>query len=520
MLRIRKLFRRFVSDEQGVALILVAIMLPVIIGFAVLAIDMARVNNLHNDLQKGADAFALAGAAELDGNADAITRANRAIDNLIANQTDFSTLNHYTLKSTDLKVTFLKDLPASDSTALDKDGKESVGTDHSTTDPTLARFVEITMNPANFSTIFPASFIGGPDSFQVSTQAVAGYGSAVCDFTPMFICNPYEPDPTNGYNPDVTLEEAAAQLKYRRREIVLRSGPGAGSQYFPGNFGFLDSPVASNGAKGLAQMLGSAKPPACYSIRGVTTKTGETTGPVQAAINTRFGVDEPASGANLSGPEYGPGINVRKGLAPNGNSCPKNPKDSDYNSPAASLMGLPTDETYTVTGSTTAGRVGSGDWYVSDVANGHRGLSEYWTINHGSGSTPTLPAELSGTGDSAPSRYQVYRYEIDNGLVGDPSPNPSNETGTPAANCGTPIDYVDRRLLYVAVLDCVALQKEYGDNMGGHLENLPVHAFASFFLTSPVKDDGNIRAELVDVQGRVGGGTLTNFSRDEAQLYR
>jgi Flp pilus assembly protein TadG len=114
MLRVKHLLKRFFFDEEGVALILVAIMLPVIIGFAVLAIDMSRVNNLHNDLQKGADAFALAGAAELDGNADAIIRARNAIDNLIANQTDFSTLNHYTLKGSDLTVTFLKSLPACD----------------------------------------------------------------------------------------------------------------------------------------------------------------------------------------------------------------------------------------------------------------------------------------------------------------------------------------------------------------------------------------------------------------------
>ena len=59
--------RAFWHDQRGVALILVSIMLPAIIGFSLLVIDMSRANNLHNDLQKAADAFALAAAAELDG---------------------------------------------------------------------------------------------------------------------------------------------------------------------------------------------------------------------------------------------------------------------------------------------------------------------------------------------------------------------------------------------------------------------------------------------------------------------
>src|SRR4051812_44186699 len=99
--------RQFAADERGIALILVAIMLPVLIGFALLAIDMSRAESLHNDLQKGADAYALAMAAELDGNADSITRANNAKANLLANETKFSTTGDHTLTPADLTVTFL-----------------------------------------------------------------------------------------------------------------------------------------------------------------------------------------------------------------------------------------------------------------------------------------------------------------------------------------------------------------------------------------------------------------------------
>src|SRR5438067_36221 len=82
--------RAFWNDQRGIAMILVAIMLPVIIGFALLVIDMSRANSLHNDLQKGADAFALAAAAELDGGTDAITRADSALATLVNNTYRFS----------------------------------------------------------------------------------------------------------------------------------------------------------------------------------------------------------------------------------------------------------------------------------------------------------------------------------------------------------------------------------------------------------------------------------------------
>ena len=59
--------REFWNDQRGIAMIFVAIMLPVLIGFALLAVDISRANGLHNDLQKAVDALALAAAAELDG---------------------------------------------------------------------------------------------------------------------------------------------------------------------------------------------------------------------------------------------------------------------------------------------------------------------------------------------------------------------------------------------------------------------------------------------------------------------
>ncbi|WP_332699113.1 TadE/TadG family type IV pilus assembly protein [Devosia sp.] len=499
MIRLRATIRRFCRDESGVALVFVTITLPVLIGLSLLAIDMARVNNLHNDLQKAADAFALAAAAELDGQGDAHERAERALLNLVENASRFSDAGTHILTGdgNDITWRFLEDLPPNDADPILDDPYLTEG-------PGETSFIEVVVKPTGFSTIFPASFLGGADTMDVGSSAVAGFGSAVCDFTPVFICNPYElPNDEN-----LSLEDAVAETQYRRRQISLRS-VGGGADYFPGNFGFLDAGGA-NGARALAEMIASSRPLACYSSEGVDTKTGQNSGPVKGAINIRFGIKEP--GASWNGAEYGPAENVRKGVeTASGNNCPNGNQIEYSTDPLTGLIGLPTDDCHqSGTCTLMGGRMGDGNWDIDT----------YWEVNHPG---VPLPVELSATGADQPTRYEVYRYEIDNDLVADESTG--GEVGTPKSGCGAPVTGVDRRLLYGAVLNCQALEAQ-GQDLGGHEEDLPVEVFASFFITEPVKDipqseyDANIFVELVDVTGRYGRGTLEDFQHDEAQLYR
>ena len=58
--------RTFWNDTRGVILPYTTLMLVVIVGVSVLALDGARLMGLQTQLQNGADALALAGAAELD----------------------------------------------------------------------------------------------------------------------------------------------------------------------------------------------------------------------------------------------------------------------------------------------------------------------------------------------------------------------------------------------------------------------------------------------------------------------
>src|SRR5262245_50083880 len=58
--------------------ILALMMTVMLLGFGTLVVDIGRLYNLHSQMQADVDQAALAAAAELDGGADAISRATRA----------------------------------------------------------------------------------------------------------------------------------------------------------------------------------------------------------------------------------------------------------------------------------------------------------------------------------------------------------------------------------------------------------------------------------------------------------
>ncbi|WP_282595071.1 pilus assembly protein TadG-related protein [Mesorhizobium amorphae] len=489
-------------------MVLVAVMLPAIVGFSLLVIDMSRANNLQNDLQKGADSFALATAAELDGQSDAITRGDRALATLVLNQYTFTTTpGPQDLAAAGVTRRYLRSIPGT-SNGVPGDARAISAADVITDeigDAKEARFVEIRVTPVGFATIFPVSFLTGgtENSWTIGAVAVAGFTTSVCDYTPVFICNPYEKTEAAG---GLTLEQAASNREQRRRQLILRGD----KFYGPGNFSFLDSPLGT-GAKALEEALAVVKPAACFAQNGVSTKPGQNAGPVLDGLNARFGLTSTYVDSDPPSP------NVRMGVK--SVECKSGAvKKIEFNTAAEGTTGLNRDGCYS-TGSCTpldpanpadAGMLGDGDWKPGD----------YWNSNHlvpGSSppvarpfpSGPDVPWTSSGT--NAATRYEMYRYEIDHGLIADEST--SGDTGTPL--CGMPsISIPDRRILFGAILDCEELA------LNGNQNDVPVRAFGSFFITEPIKDGKEIFVELVDITGRGGRGTLDNFLRDEVQLYR
>ncbi len=500
---------RVVGDTRGAVLVYVTLLMPVLIGGAVLVIDGARLSHLQTDLQKGADALALVGAAELDRKPDAITRATAAVANLTSNTHKFSTSGTVEVAVSSLR--FLQSLPASDADSL---AAATVAPDAAST-----RFVEVTVNlPANsFRTIFPASLLGGSNTTTTGARAVAGFDAAVCKFTPMYICNPYQGTGTS-------IFEAVNDSAMRRRQIELRKQGGTTAQNSAGNYGFMlppgmadDPTLSGSGASALRQMIGRVSPPACFVQNGVELKTGFIAS-VQQAINVRFDLYEGAMNSEKGNEEFRPARNVRKGYSTSGgggggggsskgggssgaggggggSACNPSPDES------GGSMGLPRDPCFASgTCPHMSGRMGNGNW----------DCPLYWATNFGAAPLPPGCA-VGGTA----SRYDVYRHEIDNNLVATPSP--VGETGVPACysgGAGTLSDNPDRRVLYGAVLDCTDLPS------GGSGGPVPVVAFAKFFLTEPVpgSGDNNIYVELIGV---VEPGTVANdVARDLVQLYR
>jgi hypothetical protein len=168
---------------------------------------------------------------------------------------------------------------------------------------------------------------------------------------------------------------------------------------------------------------------------------------------------------------------------------------------------------------------------MSDPIGSQGFWTTYWQVNHGT-AYPNVPSITNPTGTTtAPaSRYDVYKYEISQGLVGDKSLVPTKETGTPSCYKGdAPTPDPDRRLLNMAIVNCLANE----DKLNGHVSIKP-DGYVSVFINTPVQKQDNtkdpddpsagekpISLEIVDVDGAFANNTLVDKAfRNEAQLYR
>ena len=78
------MFREALKNNRGVSLVLLALSVVVIFGFAALAVDLGHLYNVKDQLQVAADAAALSGAAELGSSSDTTQTAARQAAQRIA----------------------------------------------------------------------------------------------------------------------------------------------------------------------------------------------------------------------------------------------------------------------------------------------------------------------------------------------------------------------------------------------------------------------------------------------------
>lgn len=515
-------------DERGMALVYVTLLLPVIIGFALLAVDIGRLSSLQTSLQNGADSLALAGAAELDQRDDSIVRAKNAIATLVTTNRSLFASTVVTIDESVVEDCYLTALPASDVTAINPADCLSEAAGDLATSSLNARFVQIRVVPQTFDTIFPATYVGAASNTLTTTaEAAAGFQAAVCDFTPMFICNPYEPTGNTNIMNSTALMEHFDQVNYPDRigrQINMKQTGGTSAQYFPGNFGFLipEGTDSNPGAGALREAVGKVYNKACFVSSGVELRTGAITS-IRFGFNTRFDMYDGPLNSYSNDPNYRPALNVRKGGAndkANGKGSACNPDETEI----AQNSGLLRDTCFaTNTCPNMGGRMGDHVW---DKAT-------YWSKAHNGAA---LPAAISGANVS---RYDVYKYELEdiNARVKNDSNNATGtgapfrgEIGYPRCYSGassTLSDKPDRRIFYAAILNCQALDASttYGPIRGGSGNKLPALAFGKFFLTEPVGGDktntsaadGDVWAELV---GLSKPGDEDGVARDIVQLYR
>ena len=558
----KRVTRLFAVCEDGYVLVLSLLLLPILLGFGLLVIDVGRGNNAHSDLSAAADAVALAGARELDGNADAIARAKVAMGNLTNNVgmlgmsgPDMNIqLVYADASNNEFSVLFLDDMPAEDTTPLTTAYLNA----HRTTVSADAKYVYVAAQSRNLGTAFfnPVNLL--PSSVPIGATAVAKSVSATCNITPLYICNPFEA--SAGYS-GAGLQDRFNEGALHAR--LLRLHPKGNATHAPGNFGFLQVEGAngntSASANALRQIFAGRRNGTCYEAGRVTTKPGAATS-ISQGINTKFDIwSGPFSGyrrnANNNDFEIYPARNVRKGHVPgNGaqGACNATASDDHFGNQDGVLQnvyGFPDNYSMLPPGAAVPGATIAAfqsDW----------DLTEYWSVNHGSAvpqavlNASSFAGGGAGANTTMPSRYDVYQWEnstiVGNnmGLVGQISTG--GESGRP--NCGlaqnpnpiTPREIPDPRLIYAAIIDC---NDPASIAQGGGINTYNVNSYAELFITRPMGKNGNgnnattttyidangdpvvvsdatIDVEITRITGAGDGGALENFVRNESILVR
>ncbi len=486
-------------DKSGATLAYVALLMTAMLGVVGLSYDLGRHYILSSELQKAADASAIAGAYQLDeyGDPTAVaTRVQRAVITapITVNVQKLGAANGTVLMQT---PTLLRSIPANDDLPITAANEGQP-----------FRYVRVVTQAVVSNNVF-ARIVGQPATITLEREAVARKGAAVCQVTALAVCNPLEA--TNGPGADFPAAD------YYGRQIVVRQIGNGNQAWAPGNFGFLDVPGFGNGAGGLAAALGAAGSPICFSTE-VETEPGQNNG-ARNALNTRFGMyQNPFFGNADRDPRYPPAENVTKGYntAP-GSHC-NNPELATAAQP--NIMGLPRDTN--LLGATDFGRFGNGAW----------NCATYWNTVHPADPRPAGCGTVSGTPTSAISRFAVYRYEIDNGYLransGPPGPPAAAfEQQTPKCNTSAnPIRppvagdlSTDRRIVTMAVLNCVE-----HDIRGA--SSAPVEIFLNGFLTEPVLQEpsnpanGDVVLEVVGSNIAGNGGAAAVRARDWVEIVR
>ncbi len=478
------MLKRFRRDEKGAVYIYFAVLIPVLLGIIGLTLEGGSLLHLNSELQELADASALAGAKEMDGAQDALTRATAAATSLLNNDPTWSNI-----AAAGVQIT----------TPVYYSSIAGAGT--VTTDPKQAQFIRVTTINRGVSAGFVRA-VSSTTTSNTSATATASVTYTSCAAIQSFMCNPWEF--ASGYQRG-NSSNFAGNVTVGSQFHLLADGTGA-----PGNWGLLESSFG-NGANAQEPFWAMVSAGACEQGAGKEVRTGNIPKKAQDGMNVRFNSPISSGDGQISAPIVinghtvaGSNYNCKQFVAPDntwtaalagtGSQAGLTFKQTDAGSGANSHVSygsycnaspvigscpLPRDRTL----STTVNR-GSG----ATLAD----LQAYWTNHH----PGPLPAGVT-------TRYQIYQLEVagtgDAGTWRTDAKEPHAPSCSNATTGGA-----DRRLINVGIVDC-----DYW-SINGQSDPLPASLLvARFFMTESALEDGSIYAELIDMSvANTGPGSV------------
>ncbi|MBL4820619.1 MAG: hypothetical protein JKY98_06475 [Gammaproteobacteria bacterium] len=467
-------------SQKGAYLVIVSLLLVVLMGFGALTLDLGRLFVLRSEMQNAADSAALAAARELGKDAGAQARANTAARFVLEHDAKFASVQE--LLETNIELDFFCAIGSEFdpdpmtighcvNAGTPVDGRVTAENDLD------SHYVRVRLDPSDADNRYSIQLMFLPvlnlflddvaSTASLNASAIAGRNFFACDFPPVMLCNPFEPD---GDEFDDRMD-AGDQI------ILNQQG---GNAWAPGNFSFLDL-GGGGGAGTVAGYLADEALTGCKAPI-LRTATGEMTLLTSSAINTRFDVYS--------------------------NPNPFNRPDAPDNwPPAPNVIDYPQD----VNWQPLHPRFGTGNWQRNNYFN----IYHDWQGHGRPGGWNTM------------SRWGIYNWELDenklpskNPLWPGPGVNTDNTTydGIPDPghlNLGSyppPRSIPERRVFNVAVVNCTA------HNITG-TQTFPVfgqEGFAKLFLTQQASIPPNVSifAEYIEW----ASGVDSNIHID-VQLY-
>lgn len=475
----RSKIQTFRKSDDGGILVFWAVALVIFMGLFALIFDFGRLATTHSELRSFADSVSLAAAAELDGRADAITRARGAANALISDTQTYAD-GAKTLVAADV-VTLTFYAPAADGTFSDDPALE-------TDNAYRARFVSARVADQTVTLGFGAAFaaLSGRAEGDNTTSAVsaAGFSLEACNVAPVAACLPVL---------DFDASTSVGQTLELHTSVNL-------TNLIPGQLSAVHTLTnALDGLEICAGLLGAnleacliaARAPetACSGQGGLELSADLSGTDLLNALNTRFGEFSGLVSGLAGDPDFSAAPNVLTGLTNALGLClPLNIL------PSLTDVSLPADDCIM---SGTCSVQGNGSW--------------------GAGRTAYINAHYGGNDPhpEAQTRFAFYQAEIAAAAAVTGLPSLGSLLGFKPKLCAPQANQdPTRRLMVVAGIDCLSA------SVDATVSTPPVQQFFEVFTLGPA-ENGVLQVEITAcLGGDCGTGNLDTEVRDIVRLVQ